>query len=272
MRIFFAGATSQFMGSIFAAGGKSFLVSYENPKKCEETATACYGAAPKNAFLLDSGAFSAWNSGRAIDLAEYIAFAKDFIARHKAGIEHIYIVNLDVIPGRRGEVPTTKMVAEAAKEGWANMLEMERAGLTPLHIFHQGEDFSVLDALSKRHRYIGISPSNDASVKDRHAWLQKVYRIIRAGNMTHGFGVTAKRLMRDFPWYSVDSTSWLAPIIYGKTVFTPEFEALGLNSRCKSHTEYVVMEGIRAVLKLEKQISGLWAARGVKWDDDAYDF
>lgn len=271
MRIFFAGAHEKMMPELMASGVRNFLVSYESPRKCEEIAAACAPSFPGNAFILDSGAFSAWNSGKTIRLNEYIGFAKEFIRRHSAYVSHVYVVNLDVIPGRQGEIPTTRQVEDAAKEGWANMVEMEKAGLTPLHIFHQGEDFKWLDQISKRHRYIGISPSNDAGLKEKDLWLRSVYSMIRARNMTHGFAVTSKRLMAAYPWYSVDSTSWLAPGIYGKTVFTRSFESLGLNSRCKSHVEYILKEGVKNLLKIERQLTGLWKARGVSWGgEDGY--
>ena len=223
---------------------------------------------PSNAFLLDSGAFSAWNSGKEINLKEYIEFAKDFQAKFKESIDHIYIVNLDVIPGEQGTKPTKKQVEEAAQQGWDNMLQFEKAGITPVHIFHQGEGFEWLEKISKRHRYIGISPSNDAGIKVKFEWMQRVYSIIHAKNMTHGFAVTARKLMLAFPWYSVDSTSWMAPQIYGKSVFTPEFGDLGLTSRCKSHVDFVIHANIRELRRLQKTYTQLWAKRGVVWDED----
>jgi hypothetical protein len=86
--------------------------------------------------------------------------------------------------------------------------------------------------------------------------------------MTHGFAVTARKLMLAFPWYSVDSTSWMAPVQYGKSVFTREFAELGLNSRCTSHVEYVIHMNIRELRRLQRGYTQLWARRGVVWDED----
>jgi len=268
MRIFFAGVSPQYEKAFLQLGVKNYLSSYENQKGTDLAASIAGRCRPGNAFLLDSGAFSAWNSGRAIDLKEYISYARDFIARHCDKIDQIYVVNLDVIPGVQGVKPTKKEVEDAARQGWENMIRFEKAGLTPVHIFHQGESFEWLVRIAARHRYIGISPNNDASIKSKFNWMQRVYSIIKARNMTHGFAVTARKLMQAFPWYSVDSTSWMAPTMYGKAVFTPEFDELGLSSRCKSHVEYVIHANINELRRLQKKYTRLWASRGVVWDED----
>ena len=268
MRIFFAGVSKQFEEAFVSLGVKNYLSSYENQKGTDLAAAIAGRCRPGNAFVLDSGAFSAWNSGRYIDLKEYIVYAKDFARRYHGHIDHIYVVNLDVIPGEQGTKPTQKEVEEAARQGWDNMLQMERAGLEPVHIFHQGERFEWLERICARHRYIGISPNNDAGVKSKFLWMQKVFSIIKAENMTHGFAVTARKLMQSFPWYSVDSTSWMAPQVYGKAVFTKEFAEIGLSSRSKSHVDYVIHANIRELRRLQKGYTQLWARRGVVWDED----
>jgi len=268
MRIFFAGVSKQYEEAFVSLGVKNYLSSYENPKGTDIAAGIAGQCHPGNAFLLDSGAFSAWNSGRTINLNQYIAYAKDFIARHRGVIDHIYVVNLDVIPGEQGIKPTKHEVEDAARQGWENMIAFEKAGLTPVHIFHQGEDFKWLERISARHRYIGISPNNDAGLKSKFLWMKKVFSIIQARNMTHGFAVTARKLMLSFPWYSVDSTSWMAPQIYGKAVFTPEFSELGLTSRSKSHVDYVIHSNILELRRLQRGYTQLWARRGVVWDED----
>lgn len=268
MRIFFAGVGKQYEDAFVSLGVKNYLSSFENPKGTDLAAGIAGRCRPGNAFLLDSGAFSSWNSGRSIDLKEYISYAKDFIRQHRKTIGHIYIVNLDVIPGEQGKKPTMREVEEAARQGWDNMIQFEKAGLTPVHIFHQGERFEWLERIAARHRYIGISPNNDAGPKSKFNWMREVFGRIKAGNMTHGFAVTARKLMRAFPWYSVDSTSWMAPVQYGKAVFTPEFDELGLTSRAKSHVNYVIHSNILELRRLQRENTQLWKRRGVVWDED----
>ena len=268
MRIFFAGVSKQYEEAFVSLGVKNYLSSFENQRGTDLAASITGRCRPGNAFIVDSGAFSGWNSGRGIDLREYISYLKYFIGENRGVIDHIYTVNLDVIPGVQGVLPTKKEVEDASRKGWDNMIQMERAGLEPVHIFHQGERFEWLERIAARHRYIGISPSNDASTKSKFLWMKKVFSIIRAENMTHGFAVTARKLMFSFPWYSVDSTSWMAPVQYGKAVFTKEFAEIGLSSRSKSHVDYVIHANIRELRRLQRLYTQLWASRGVIWDED----
>lgn len=271
MRIFYAGASRGRAALLISLGVRNFLVSYESPKAVEEGATVLSELpfSTGAAMIVDSGAFSAWNSGRTINLKEYISYAQDFIRRYKDKIPHIFIVNLDVIPGEQGRLPSVKETEDAARQGWENMIAFEKAGITPVHIFHQGENFKWLKQIAARHRYIGISPSNDASTKSKFEWMRAVFGQIKANNMTHGFAVTSKKLMETFPFYSVDSTSWMAAELWGKPIFSRSFDAMNLHSRIKSHTAYVLRENIKNLLQLEKKYTALWAARKVVWDDRA---
>lgn len=165
---------------------------------------------------LDSGAFSAWNVGREIDLDHYIAYIK-------ANIEHIdYYVNLDVIPGAFGRVPTQEEVEESAAKGWENMLRMEAEGLKPIPVFHMGEQFKWLRRMVEHGcPYIGISPANDRTTEKKRLWLDRVFAEITDKEgwpvvKTHAFGVTAIDLLIRYPWYSADSTTWIMIAARGK--------------------------------------------------------
>lgn len=160
--------------------------------------------------LLDSGAFSAWNAGAQVDLDDYIRFIRENIDYVSA------YVNLDVIPGQPGRVPNPAEVEASAAQGWANMLYMEGCGLNPIPVFHQGEQFKWLERMVKHGcEYIGISPANDRSTQQKQLWLDRVFSSICDEDgypvvKTHAFGVTSPTLMGRYPWYTVDSTTWLA--------------------------------------------------------------
>ena len=267
MKIFFAGLTKQRAEFLSSYGASNFLASFEAKGTVEISGKAL---ADRNdgSLLIDSGAFSAWNSGKEIILKEYIEFVKDFYGRYEEKIGNIYCANLDVIPGVQGIVPTRKQVEEASRQGWDNMLQMEKAGITPIHIFHQGEDFEWLERISNRHRYIGISPSNDAAFKDKKQWLAKVFGTIKAKNMTHGFAVVKESFLRLFPFYSVDSTTWFSAEKFGSSAYAPGFEHEGLNNRCRSHIWYIIGNNIINLIKMQKRCTALWKMRGVVWEED----
>lgn len=151
--------------------------------------------------FIDSGAFSAFTQGVKIDLDEYIAFIKQY-----KDIISVY-ANLDVIGDAAGTL--------------ANQKQMEKAGLKPLPCFHYGEPVKYLQYYLERHDYIALGgmaagPSGATlSSTDKGKWLDILFSkyICDEDGMprvkVHGFGLTSLKLMLRYPWYSVDSTSWV---------------------------------------------------------------
>lgn len=146
--------------------------------------------------FLDSGAFSALTQGAKIDINDYINFIKE----HEEVID-VY-ANLDVI--------------NSASKTWQNQKIMEEAGLLPLPVFHYGEDVKWLAKyLEHGYEYIAlgglVGGSNSALIR----WVDPIWQdyLIDDQGMpkvkVHGFGMTSLKLILRYPWYSVDSTSWV---------------------------------------------------------------
>jgi len=176
--------------------------------------------------FLDSGAFSAWTQGTYINLDEYIKFC----------LEHLDVVtaiaNLDVIPGKPYQQLTQEDIDNSARQGWQNYKKMLKAGIPKkklVHIFHQGEDFKWLRRMVKQIPYIGLSPANDKTTNQRIHWLDACmdYVVDKEGMPIvkfHGFAATSLRLMLRYPWYSVDSTSWVVTGRMG-SIYVPRFRS-----------------------------------------------
>lgn len=172
-------------------------------------------------FFLDSGAYSAWTRGTAIDLDEYCAFIR-------ANIEHIDVYAcLDSIPGAPGRAATERERNEAADLTWKNYLYMKNEGLDPLPVFHYGEGFQHLERmLDYGCDYIGIGGLVSVPGAMRRHWLDRLFkRITDEQGMptvkTHGFGMTAVPLIFRYPWYSIDSTTWIQITANG-AVYLPQ--------------------------------------------------
>lgn len=160
-------------------------------------------------FFLDSGAYSAWSRGTKIDLDEYVAFIK-------ANIELLEVYAcLDAIPGAPGRSATPAERIEAAECSWQNYLYMVDEGLDPLPVFHYGEDFKYLERiLDYGCDYVGIGGLVGIPGPMRRAWLDRLFtRLTDKDGLpivkTHGFGMTAVPLIFRYPWYSIDSTTWI---------------------------------------------------------------
>lgn len=188
---------------------------------------------PDRTSLLDSGAFSAWSKNEKIDIDSYIEFCQQTRSSFEA------FANLDVIPGRWGQIPSSEEVEQSATEGWMNFRYMVERGLPRekvVHVFHQGEDFKWLEKLVEYHEkegseigYIGISPANDRTTEQKIYWLERCMPYITKPDGSarikfHGFGVTAYEIMRRYPWYSVDSTTWMRMAAYGRIHVPDKFK------------------------------------------------
>lgn len=159
--------------------------------------------------FLDSGAFSAWSQGEEIDIQEYIEFIKE----HKDVIE-VY-ANLDVI----GDPEAT----------WENQLIMEEAGLSPLPCFHYGSPEKYLKRYVEKYEYISLGGMVPVSTPALIEWLDPIWTdyITDSQGMpkvkVHGFGLTSLKLMMRYPWYSVDSTSWVVTGRLG-SIYVPRYK------------------------------------------------
>ena len=150
----------------------------------------------KTDIFLDSGAYSAFTQGVEIKIDDYIAFIK----AHK---DHLAVyANLDVIGSPEGT--------------WKNQRRMEAAGVSPLPCFHYGEDVKwLLKYLSRGYDYIALGGMVPISSKDLKIWLDDIWKNYLTDKdgmpiiKVHGFGLTSNSLMRRYPWFSVDSTSWV---------------------------------------------------------------
>jgi hypothetical protein len=170
--------------------------------------------------MIDSGAFSAWNSGVFIDLKQYIGFLKQH------GHLLFSYASLDVLPAGKESARTRAETERCAALSDANQQRMKDAGLSPIPIFHQGESFKWLELMLKNGEpYIGVATRKDLPMKMTLPWLDQVWAMLRdrAGKplvKTHGFGITASRLLWRFPWFTVDSSTWSLQAGFGK-IFVP---------------------------------------------------
>jgi hypothetical protein len=171
--------------------------------------------------FLDSGAYSAWGQGHIIDVREYIKFVREaepWITTY---------ANLDVIPGGSDRVRTTADAEASAAQSYRNLQIMKDAGLKPLPVFHHGERFHWLEQMLKDgENYIGVSTAKNLLDIVQRRWLGDFFREVtdqqgRPLIRVHGFGAAHVRLLRRYPFYSVDSAGWLQAGAYGKIYVPP---------------------------------------------------
>jgi len=164
--------------------------------------------------FLDSGAFSAWTQDTKIDIDDYIAFIK----KHEDIID-VY-ANLDVI----GD----------AKATWRNQRIMEKAGLNPLPVYHLSDEKTskgrkYLDRCLEYPYFCLGGMARGFTPKTRMMFLDRCFNVIcdtpdrMPKTKVHGFGLTGLKLMLRYPWYSVDSTTWVMSSRMG-TILVPRYK------------------------------------------------
>lgn len=163
--------------------------------------------------FLDSGAFSAWNMGATISLPKYCNYIQENedIIRKDDGV-----IMASVLDGIGDPLQT-----------YRNQLEMEARGVRPLPCFHFGEDERYLEFYIANYPYITLGGMVGKTVEQLITWLDRIWeRYIIDGSgrpktKLHAFGITSVRVMERYPWYSVDSSSWIQFGAYG-SMFTPD--------------------------------------------------
>jgi hypothetical protein len=154
--------------------------------------------------MLDSGAYSSWTKGVIINPDDYIEYIKSN--------QHLLdgFINLDKIPRSVG------MANRAAKQSYQNQQKMKRAGLSPIPVFHPGEDFDWLKRyLTNREPRIALSvKGNQYEAMD---WLDDCFTIIgKRPVRVHALGTNSGAILHQFAFETVDASTWLKQAALGQ--------------------------------------------------------
>lgn len=172
--------------------------------------------------FLDSGAFSAFSLGIKVDLPAYCEWVKrnEDVVRRDDGI-----LMASVLDGIGDPLQT-----------YRNQLAMEELGVKALPCFHYGEDERYLEYYISKYEYITLGGMVPISTPQLFHWLDRIWgKYLTDGSgkprlKIHGFGLTSVPLMTRYPWYSVDSSSWIQLAAHGN-VFVPNFGQIAISAR-----------------------------------------
>ena len=163
------------------------------------------GILPTHKIFLDSGAFSMFTQGIEIDMPAYVKFVKD-----NADIIDVCSV-LDSITD-----PAITLI---------NQKKLEDMGIEPLPCFHYGEPLHYLENYLENYEHITLGGMVPIATPPLRKWLDYIWEHFLTDDKgwpthkVHGFGLTAISLMQRYPWFSVDSTSWVLTGRFGSIFF-----------------------------------------------------
>lgn len=224
------------------------------------------------AVWIDSGAFTVWQGGGTIDLDAYITYLHAL----RANLPYpIVPINLDVIPGERGRKPTTRQANAALKQSERNADRIRDAGLPVMEVWHRGEPISHLLHLADRRRpgellgiggLVGLKQGQLQQVvdpvfvalRDRYGW-DKLPPV-------HGLGIGNRDMLVRYPWWSADSTSWIAPGIFGRTIKRNGNTGRDPRARNRDMRYTECARYLRQWMRWNAEFTDLWEKRGVRFD------
>lgn len=225
--------------------------------------------------MLDSGAFTAWGSGESVDIHALAEWAGERAAEHPSA----ELLNLDVIPGTPTRPPDRQELDAAVMGSAANAEALRAWGLRVIEVFHLYEPLTVLDDIMGRRRpgeriaFGGLArwtggPGGPIKRRFCRAAFAHLTRPDGSVPAVHGLGVSPDSRQigaSQFPWASVDSTSWVSMGRYGVGV-TRAGRRLGGRSDPRAGNKVLAKLYSRRVLEAwadTGRFVPLWTSRGV---------
>lgn len=181
---------------------------YEGEKACLKAINLSNGV---ENFLLDSGAFTFMNSKNNITKKELEEYCDRYIAFiNKYNIKYFFEMDVDYLFGIE------------YVEYLRNKIEKE-TGKQCIPVWHITRGINYWKKLCKEYKYIAIgglvSSGINISRKDILKIIKKLTVYARSKNVkVHGLGFTTTKELKNIPFYSVDSTSWLKTIVFGASL------------------------------------------------------
>jgi hypothetical protein len=132
---------------------------------------------------------------------EFDQFLESYIAHlHQHKDTYVFYVTLDIINN--------------PELSWEITERMEAAGLNPMPVFHNGEDIKWLHRMVEKYDYIGISGLGQDITKSKfRPFGDACFQVIcgsdgRPKVKVHGFALGTPEIIKMYPWYSADQSTW----------------------------------------------------------------
>lgn len=179
-------------------------------------------------WVLDSGAFSAHNSGAEIKLQDFIDTAKRLMDTDGTLKE---VFALDVIGNHKASLK--------------NVEEMWRQGIEAIPTYHFGEPESLLKHLAANYPKIALGGIALQRGAVKLQWAEQCFARVWPKRI-HGFGYGSEKAIMALPWDSVDATNWeFGPCGFGRWNTFGKMSVRGSNQNLRCEIEHY--------LKLEKR-------------------
>ena len=215
VHLYFSGYALEIVNSFLVDNNAYRLATFAYPKEAHEYLNLANERGKQVDMIIDSGAFTAWNVGKPVQLQDLIAYNDDIINTYGPQGHRFNFISLDVIPGDRGRKPTADELfrsVEKSKDNFATLQQHFAGRGEVLPVYHSGEDVALRDYYMSKTNYLCLSMDQTMSESSRVGWASRscMDSVIEGGDYKyHGLAATGNRMVTEVPWYSVDSSSWI---------------------------------------------------------------
>lgn len=241
---------------------ESHLTTFADKQEVSNTFETCVNDKLLPRILIDSGAFTAFTTGKIITPKEYGTWALNFKKQWEHKVKSLHFFNLDVIGDQKGSN--------------INLKKLEAMGLNPIPIFTYGGDIEDFEYYLNNYEYIGLGGLVGLKTNKQIEWLKYCYKFVvrkhkETGILpkTHLLGVTKEVILNEFPCYSADSSSWVSCLRFGggKAIGKKKIPKYTESEEALKITIITLKNEIRKYKKIQDDVTELWRKRGVVWSD-----
>lgn len=166
--------------------------------------------------LIDSGAFTFFKDPQYKDKTlewweTYLQNYTDFVRTHREYVFACVELDIDSLVG-----------AEKVQE-WREkyFYPLEQEGINVIYLYHLDKDLGYFEELCKRHAYVGFSyleiKRNIEDANEREMLITTLFDIAKKSKTAiHGFAITGNKMLLNYPFFSADSTTYLAGAQFGE--------------------------------------------------------
>jgi len=191
-------------------------------------------------WVMDSGAYSAKNSGVEIDLNDYIEVCQKLLAEDPTLTE---VFSLDVIGDWKGSEKNTKA--------------MWKAGIQAIPCWHKGEPWDVLVGLANDYPRIAIGGFVKTNIKEKLRIVDQVFARVWPKSI-HGFGMCSESMVLKYPFSSVDATNWeIGPCGFGRWQAFGNMSVRGSQQNLRAEVEWHLELERKARRRWQKEMKQL---------------
>jgi len=193
-------------------------------------------------WVMDSGAYSAHNSGSVIDLDAYIEKCKELLATDPKLTE---VFTLDVIGDHKATRKNTERM-------WA-------AGVPAVPVYHINEPESALMAMAAEYPKIALGGVAMLKTKAKVEWADQCFARVWPKRI-HGFGFGSEKAILALPFESVDATNWeIGPAKFGRWMAYGKLSSKGAGLNLRTEVEWFLALEDRARIRWRKEMEVIGA-------------